>query len=623
MRRYPMGAEVIAGIGVHFRVWAPNCRQITLLIYDSDEGPVTRRLPMERKARGYYELMLGESRKGLLYRFELDEKQQVPDPASRYQPKGPHGPSAVVDPSVFQWSEGDWRGIDERRVVLYEMHVGTFTEAGTWSAAERHLPRLRELGITVLEVMPVAEFPGRFGWGYDGVQWFAPTHSYGTPDDLRAFVNAAHREGLGVILDVVYNHLGPDGNYLNEFSQDYFTDRYKNEWGAAMNFDGESAGPVRELVLSNVAYWIEEFRFDGLRLDATQQIFDASPNHILAAIARRAGEAAGGRRAYLVGENEPQNARLLRGFEEGGYGLSALWNDDFHHTATVALKGSREAYYRDYGGTPQEFISSAKYGFLYQGQWYSWQRKRRGTPTQGIEAWRFVNFLENHDQVANSLRGERMVRVVGERRLRAMTGLLCLLPGIPMLFQGQEFAASTPFRYFADHGPELAKLVEKGRKEFVSQFPSIASAIPQAEHYPPHAEQTFRACRLDYAEHERNAWAVALHRDLLALRRVEGVFGGEGSVDGAVLGPQAFLLRYFATTGGDRLLVVNLGSDLDLTVVPEPLLAPPENHGWTIEWSSEAPVYGGGGVASVCEQSWVVPGQTTLWLKPVPLAEGS
>ena len=286
------------------------------------------------------------------------------------------------------------------------MHIGTFTQEGTWAAASA-VARVAAAGITLLEIMPVADFPGRFGWGYDGVNLFAPTRLYGQPDDLRRFVDAAHAVQLGVILDVVYNHLGPDGNYLGSFSDLYFSDRYENEWGEAINFDGPGAGPVREFFLANAGYWIDEFHLDGLRLDATQQIFDASSPHILAEIGQRARSAAGKRQVFLVSENEPQETRLVRPLEDGGYGLDALWNDDFHHSAIVALTGRNEAYYSDHLGKPQEFVSAVKWGFLFQGQRYAWQ-KRRGHPALDLAGSNFVNFLENHDQVANSCDGKRV-----------------------------------------------------------------------------------------------------------------------------------------------------------------------------------------------------------------------
>jgi maltooligosyltrehalose trehalohydrolase len=558
---------------------------------------------------------------GTRYRFLLDGAEPAfPDPVSRFQPEGPHGPSEVIDPGAFAWSDAEWRGTALRGRVLYEMHVGTFTPAGTWAAAAAELPELARLGVTTIELMPVAEFAGRFGWGYDGVDLFAPTRLYGRPDDFRRFVDRAHGLGLGVILDVVYNHLGPDGNYLARFAPQYFTDRYENEWGEPINFDGPESGPVRELFVTNARYWIDEFHLDGLRLDATQQVFDASPEHVLAAIARSTREAAGPRATLLVAENEPQDVRLLRPPSRGGYGLDAAWNDDFHHTARVAVTGRREAYYTDYGGTPQELVSAATRGYLYQGQRYAWQGKRRGTPTTGLPPERFVTYVQNHDQVANSMGGQRLHALTSPGRLRAITALLLLGPNTPMLFQGQEFAASSPFLFFADHRPELAKAVRRGRADFLAQFPSIAPGEARARLPDPTAPETFAASVLDLTERERHAEVYALHGDLLRLRRDDPVFRAQGAhgLDGAVLGAEAFVLRFFDPAGDDRLLVVNLGRDVVLEPLPEPLMAPPEGRRWTIAWSSEHPRYGGtGSVPLDDDERWRLTAHSACVARPV------
>jgi maltooligosyltrehalose trehalohydrolase len=518
-----------------------------------------------------------------------------------------------VDPSLFPWTDGAWKGIASERNVLYELHVGTFTPEGTWRAAMRELPHLAQLGITIVEMMPVAEFAGRFGWGYDGVDLYAPTHLYGTPDDLRAFVDRAHALGLGVILDVVYNHLGPDGNYLDEFSPDYFTDAYENDWGKAINFEGAPA--AREFFVANAAYWIDEFHFDGLRLDATQDIRDASDEHVLQTLTARVRRASAGRRTYVVGENEPQNTRLVRAPADGGFGLDALWNDDFHHTAVVALTGRREAYYHDYKGSVQELISCAKYGFLYQGQYYVWQKKARGRPALDLPASSFVTFLENHDQVANSAFGRRLHQVAAAGRYRALTALLLLGPGTPMLFQGQEFASSSPFVYFADHKPELRGPIKNGRREFLGQFASLRDVGVIARLPSPLDRQTFERCKLDPAERQAHGEAVALHADLLALRRADPVIGRVVPVDGAVLADQAFVLRYFGGPAGERLLLLNLGCDLDLAPVPEPLLAAPCGTDWELLWSSEAVAYDGSGTAPLnLEAEWHLPGECALLL---------
>src|SRR5262245_36939268 len=359
-RRFPIGAEYIGSGQTHVRVWAPAAQSVSVVV---QAGASTT---LQVESGGYFSGVI-EAGAGARYSVRLDDSHQLlPDPASRFQPDGPHGASEIIDPSAFKWSNGEWAGPPREGQVVYELHAGTFTREGTWAAAERELKELARVGITIVEVMPVADFEGRFGWGYDGVDLFAPSHLYGRPDDFRGFVDAAHAAGVAVILDVVYNHLGPVGNYLRFFSPAYFTTKYENEWGDAINFDGPDAAPVREFFETNARYWIDEFHLDGLRLDATQQIFDESREHILTSIGRAAREAAGERHIVLVAENEPQDTRLVRPVDESGYGLDALWNDDFHHSAMVALTGRREAYYSDTRGEPQEFIAAAKYGYLFQ-----------------------------------------------------------------------------------------------------------------------------------------------------------------------------------------------------------------------------------------------------------------
>jgi maltooligosyltrehalose trehalohydrolase len=611
----PVGAELAPEGGVHFRVWAPRRSRVEVVV----AGAGAHALAAD--SHGYFSGTVADAGVGTRYRFRLDGGGAYADPASRFQPEGPHGPSEVVDSASFAWTDERWRGPSLAGAVLYEMHVGTFTTEGTWRAAAGELEALVDTGVTVVEMMPVADFPGRFGWGYDGVNLFAPTRLYGRPDDLRRFVDRAHGLGLGVILDVVYNHLGPDGNSLKEFAPEYFTDRHKTDWGEPPNFYGPGSVGVRELYLANARYWVDEFHVDGLRLDATQNIYDESSPHILAEVRRVVGEAARGRATIVVGENEPQDVKLLRPPETGGFGLDALWNDDFHHTALVALTGHDEAYYTDYNGSPQEFVSAAKYGFLYQGQRYTWQGKRRGSPTRGLPARSFVHFIENHDQLANSDRGRRAHQRAAPGRHRAMTALLLLGPQTPMLFQGQEFSASAPFLFFADHKPELAGAVRKGRSEFLAQFPSLATAAVQEALADPGDPATFERCRLDHAERERHPEAHALHRDLLRLRREDPVLRaqGAGGIDGAVLSSGAFVLRWFGDQGDDRLLVVNFGRALHLDPAPEPLLAPPAGAAWRILWSSEDPRYGGSGTPVVeSEDNWGVPGEAAVLLAPRP-----
>lgn len=613
-RRFPAGAEVQPDGGTHFRVWAPAARTVELLL---DAGGRERPMPMDREDGGYYSVHAGDAGAGTRYRFRLDGAAYA-DPASRFQPDGPFGPSQVVDPSPYPWRAPSplARGIAGQ--VVYEMHVGTFTREGTWSSAMERLPNVAETGITMIEVMPVAEFAGRFGWGYDGVFPYAPTRLYGSPDDFRAFIDEAHRLGLAVILDVVYNHLGPDGCVFAQYATQYFSADHPNEWGEALNFDGACSRPVRDYFISNAAYWIGEYRLDGLRLDATQAILDDSEVHVLQEISRAARAAAPDRPVVLIAENEPQDVRHVQPIDAGGYGLDALWNDDFHHSAVVALTGRREAYYTDHRGTPQEFISAAKYGYLFQGQRYAWQKKGRGTPTRGVSPSCFVNFIENHDQIANSGDGTRMHTRTAPGRYRAMTALFMLMPGTPMLFQGQEFGAMSPFLYFADHKPELAEAVQRGRAEFVSQFTSLASPEVQSRLPVPHDVATFERCKLDWSAQQPTH--VRLYRDLIAIRKADRAFAGpQGDVDGAVLGAECFALRYFTDDPGDeRLLLVNLGTDLTAGSIPEPLVAPPRGYSeWAVRWSSEHPDYGGVGTPDVVNDTgWRVPGHCAVLLRP-------
>jgi len=615
-RRLAVGAEVTGG-GVHFRVWAPKHEQVEVVI---ESGAAAGNYTLRAEVNGFFAGFVQRAGAGDRYRYRLDGDKPFPDPASRYQPDGPHGPSQIVDPAAFEWTDQVWKGRSLPGQVIYELHVGTFTRAGTWAAAAEQLAYLADLGVTVLEVMPVGDFPGRFGWGYDGVNLYAPTRLYGTPDDFRRFVEAAHRHGLAVILDVVYNHLGPDGCYLAEFGP-YFSDTHVSDWGNGLNFDGPDNGPVREHVTANAAYWIDEFHLDGLRIDASQCIYDDSPRHILAEIAERVRAASRGRATIVVNENEPQDVRLVRPTDRGGYGLDGLWNEDFHHTGMVALTGRAEAYYSDHAGGPQEFVSAAKYGFLFQGQRYAWQEARRGSPTFDLPPWRIVNYLQNHDQVANSGHGHRAHRQTSPGRLRTATACLLLFPGTPMLFMGQEFASSAPFYYFADTSPQIAPKVRAGRVEFMSQFRSIDRPDLTGWLPDPDSPDTVNRCQLDHTERETNADVYRLHKDLLTLRRTDAAFGPSDTrkVDGAVLGPRAFVIRFFHDAG-DRLLLVNFGADLFLDRAPEPLLAPPVGHAWGVRWSSDYPAYGGTGTAHPeVRDGWRLPGEAALLMAPEPL----
>lgn len=622
-RRYPVGAEAMEEGGVHFRVWAPDRERVELVVEGrpGSADAESESFRMQSSGGGYFSHWLPDARPGLLYRYRLDGDGPLPDPASRFQPEGPHGPSEVVDASAFRWTDGDWPGLEPEGQVLYEAHIGTLTPEGTWKGAEGSLPALAELGITGIAVLPVAEFHGRFGWGYDGVDLFAPSHLYGRPDDFRAFVDRAHSLGLGVLLDVVYNHLGAVGATLQEFSSSYFSETYRTAWGRAFNFDEAESRPVREFFLSNVAYWIEEFHVDGFRVDAANHIHDSSPEHILTELVRRARRAAGERRVFLVAENESQDANLVRSPERGGHGFDATWNEDFHHAARVALTGRREAYLSDYRGEPQEFISLVRRGFLFQGQPYRWQNKRRGTPALDLPPQVFVNYLQNHDQVANTPGGERIHRLTGPGSLRAVTAVLLLGPGTPLLFQGQEYGAEEPFLFFADMPQELVEPTRTGRAEHLAQFRSLAASRIGERMPDPSDPSSFERCKLEPAGRRAEAGLYALHRDLLRLRRQDPTLRAAGRMppEGAVLGPDAFLLRYFGEEGDDRLLLVNLGTERTLSVVPEPLLSPPEQRRWRVLWSSEDPAYGGWGSPSPeTDEGWRLPGRAAVLLRADP-----
>lgn len=602
-----------------FRVWAPEAKRVEVLFEGSQ-----LRVPLEPQAGGYFAGRTSAAPPGTLYRYTVDERGPWPDPCSRFQPQGVHGPSMIVDGSAFKWSDAQWSGAQLDGQVLYELHIGAFTPEGTFDAAIQRLAYLRDLGITMIEVMPVAECPGRFNWGYDGVQLFAPYHVYGEYDAFKRFIDAAHAHDLAVILDVVYNHLGPDGNYLPCFSPHFFSKRHKTEWGEALNFDDEHCHGVREFVLQNVRHWIGEFHLDGLRLDATQSIFDSSGRHILADLVDTARNAAAPKHIVITAENEPQCSEHLLPPEQGGFGIDGMWNDDFHHSASVALRGSRDGYLLDYTGRAQELISCAKYGFLYQGQRYSWQDKARGSPLQSTAARSCIAFIDNHDQVANHFIGDRIHARAAPAAYRALAAFLLLAPQTPLLFMGQEFAASNRFMFFADHNQELRPLVRNGRREFISQFKAYSDPAVQALVADPSCESTFLKSKLNWEEARDHAEALALHRDLIALRRFDAVFSAPGSylLDGATLSEKAFVLRWFAADNADRLLIVNLDQQLLFESIAEPMIAPPRGKKWDLLWSSENAAYGGHGVIQPTQEGgrgrWNIAAQSAALLHAVP-----
>ena len=620
-RRYPIGAELIGENETHFRVWAPKATDLDVVLENSAEGK-PKFFPMTAESGGYF---AGAVNAGAdtRYKFRVNSAEKFyPDPVSRFQPDGPHGSSSVIDPMKFQWTDGNWPGLKLKGQIIYEMHVGTFTTGGTWRAAAEQLPELARIGITAIEMMPVAEFPGGFGWGYDGVDLFAPSHLYGTPDDLRAFIDQAHSLGVAVILDVVYNHFGPDGNYLGVYSDDYLLRDKAHEWGDVINFDGPNSAPVREFFTTNGRYWIEEFHFDGFRFDATHAIHDQSEEHIVAAVGRAARKAAGTRSIILVAENDLQEAKVAQPQDQGGDGLDGMWNDDFHHSAIVALTGQNVGYFSDYSGKPQELISAAKHGFLYQGQALSWRKALRGTPAFGIPAETFVCFIENHDQIANTGRGDRPRFHTSPGRYRAITALLLLGPWTPLLFQGQEFGALSPFLFFVDVGDAAVRdAIRKGRAELLAPFLSCSEAEAWTNLPAPDDPREFSRCKLDFSERETNLELYDLHIDLLRLRKQDSRFRlqSSGGIDGAVLGPASFVLRYFSERNDDRLLLVNLGERQVLHPASEPLLAPPPGCSWRTLWTSDSPGYGGAdAVATATTEQWILAAESTVALRPMP-----
>jgi maltooligosyltrehalose trehalohydrolase len=598
-RKQPRLGAVAGPNRVEFAVWAPLHREVGLVL----EGK--RDIPMEPRDDGYFVAALSDVRAGQRYWYRLGE-QLRPDPASRFQPEGPFGPSMVVDPDAFSWRVRDWAGaLPRHRHVVYELHIGTFTRDGIWAAACERLPHLASLGVTTLEVMPIAEFDGRFGWGYDGVFLFAPFHRYGTPDDVRHFVDAAHAAGLAVILDVVYNHLGPSGNVLHEFSKLYFAE-HATEWGQGFNLDGECSAPVRHFMRENVRHWLQEYRFDGLRYDATQALVDRSPTHIVHELTEHGRASVAPRPIFVSAENESQNTSLVRRTDTDS-GIDSLWNEDWHHSAVVALTGRREAYFTDYRGTAHELASMGRSNLLYQGQWYSWQKQRRGTDARTYPHAAFTCFLENHDQVANTGSGRRLHQLVDRGKWRALSTLLLLGPSIPLLFQGQEEAVEQPFTYFADHKPPLSDLVSSGRLEFLAQFPSLKSPEIARQIPLPTDERAFNACRLDWRPTAAGQEARRLYMDLLALRHGDPVLSALGTSDVTVEASaptSAIVLLRYTTGDRTRLLLVNLGISTRFDM-NDPLVALAATQRWELVLCSEHPKYGGSGVVeSFGEGRW-------------------
>jgi maltooligosyltrehalose trehalohydrolase len=605
--RLPIGATP-AGDGTHFRVWAANAQRVDVVLAG---GEATHALAAE--GDGYFAGYVAGVGPGARYMYRLDGGDRRPDPAARFQPAGVHGPSQVIDPAAFAWTDGGWRGVPIEDMAIYELHVGTATDGGTFDALIERLDDIRDLGVTAIELMPVADFPGERGWGYDGVCLFAPARAYGEPDALRRLVDAAHARGLAVLLDVVYNHLGPDGNYLRQFSRAYFTARHTTPWGEALNFDGSGSRPVRDFFIANACYWAHEFHIDGLRLDATHAILDDGPTHILAELAATVRASLSPDRHFvLIVENEHNDPTLVReprtknqepssaldGFSVlgsrsfEGYGLDGIWADDFHHQVRVALAGDRDGYYADYDGTAADIAATLRQGWFYVGQPSAYGGHPRGAPADDVPYPAFIHCIQNHDQIGNRALGERLHHQIGLDAYRAASALLLLSPATPLLFMGQEWAASSPFQFFTDHEPELGRLVTAGRRAEFAGFAAFAGeTVPD-----PQSPATFERSKLRWDERAAppHAGVLRLYRDLLDLRRHPALRErSRESVAVVALGERTVALRR-STAGAALLAVVHLGgAPVRVDLAAQAATAAPAGSRWVMLLDTEAAEYGG------------------------------
>jgi maltooligosyltrehalose trehalohydrolase len=568
-RRYsmPFGAECRDDGSVRFRLWAPAARRVEVCF---DNGNRSMRLPLEARDEGWFELATDAARPGTQYRFRIDGGQKVPDPASRFQPQDVHGPSEVIDSGAFDWQDRDWKGRRWEEAVLYELHVGSFTPAGTFAAVGERLEYLVDLGFTAVELMPVADFPGQRNWGYDGVFPFAPDSTYGRPEDLKELVQSAHDRGLMILLDVVYNHFGPEGNYLRSYAPQFFTDRHKTPWGDGINFDSPESRAVRDFFIHNALYWLTEYHFDGLRLDAVDAITDDSTPHMITALAdaiRNSVEP--GRQVHLILENAQNQSRYLQRNERcQPKAYTAQWNDDVHHTLHVLLTGQRDGYYADYAQRPIEQLGRCLAdGFAFQGE-ISMHRKgaTRGESTEGLPPVAFVSFLQNHDQIGNRAFGERITQVADHRAVRAAAAILLLAPSPPLIFMGEEFGADTPFLFFCDFEKDLATAVTEGRRNEFAHFGSFNDPAARERIPDPSDAGTFKASKLDWSEmmqSDHQDW-LRFYRKMLELRREHIIprleTGCAVKADYEAHGDRGLTVRWKFSDQSELILMANLGT---------------------------------------------------------------
>lgn len=597
------GAEPLTTGGVRFRLWAPAAERVEVCL---DTPAFEECLIMDARAAGWFEIVAAHAHAGSRYRFRINGTTLVPDPAARFNPDDVHGNSEVIDAAAFDWYDEQWCGRPWTEAVIYELHVGTFTPEGTFAALIERLDYLRELGVTAIELMPIADFPGARNWGYDGVLPFAPDSRYGRPEDLKQLVAAAHAQGLMIFLDVVYNHFGPEGNYLHGYAPDFFTDRYHTPWGAALNFDGPNSRVVREFFIHNALYWLEEFHFDGLRFDAVHAIRDASQPDLLEEIAAAVHAGPGQHRLiHLILENDRNEAHYLQSGTRGQDGFVAQWNDDWHHAMHVVSTGETNGYYADYTDRPLWYLGRClTEGFAYQGEISAYRsRQARGEPSVHLSATAFVCFQQNHDQVGNRALGERLAALVSPRVLLATTAVLLLAPSPPLLFMGEEFGARSPFLFFCDFGPELAAAVTDGRRREFAEFAAFNDPEARNNIPDPNAEDTFLRSRLDWSSLSTTEAQTGLdfYRELLALRAREIVprlpaRGGQHARF-HLRGRSGLEASWLLGDGSRLILLCNLGPEAlagvdapraDPLYLPEPQFLVSLNRGivppWTTSW---------------------------------------
>lgn len=611
----PYGAQ-IAEQGVRFRLWAPGCDQVALCVV---AGQDERAFSMDLCGGGWFELIASHASAGTRYRFEVNGGLRVPDPASRFNPDDVHGASEVIDPADFDWQDAAWHGRPWKEAVVYELHVGTFSPEGTFTGVMERLDYLAELGVTAIELMPVADFPGARNWGYDGVLPYAPDSRYGRPDDLKALIQAAHARGLMVLLDVVYNHFGPEGNYLHVYAKEFFTERHHTPWGAAINFDGPGSRDVREFFIHNALYWLHEYHLDGLRLDAVHAIIDDSKPHILTELAERVHASIGGkRRVHLILENDANAARYLeRGSSATPYVTPYLtphaaphvtqyvaqWNDDIHHALHVLTTGETDGYYTDYADEPIRHLGRClAEGFAYQGEVSAYRsHAKRGETSARLPPQAFVSFLQCHDQVGNRAFGERIAHIAPAAAVRAAAAVYLLAPGIPMLFMGEEFAAESPFQFFCDFSGELRAAVTQGRRREFARFARFADPAAQAGIPNPNEIQTFLASKLDWSSlKDTQAGWLAYYRNLLKLRReviVPRLYGmGGHSAKFEVFAPEGLGVQWQLGDGSTLRLLANFSGERIHADIPagQAVFASSTEAGqgmldsWSVVWTLEA-----------------------------------